>query len=140
MSQTTRRQRRPGCRPFEAHRLALILYYYRPMNRSFIALLVMLVAATFEVAGDALIRKGLRGAGPVLVAVGFVVLGMYGIVVNKLDLDFSKLLGAYVGFFALVSVCTGRWVFRDAVSPTTWLGLGVILAGSLIIHVGSIAR
>ncbi|HVV17233.1 MAG TPA: hypothetical protein VHH90_08530 [Polyangia bacterium] len=110
------------------------------MNRSSVALLVMLIAAAFEVAGDALIRKGLRGAGPALVAVGFVVLGTYGIIVNKLDLDFSKLLGAYVGFFAVVSVCTGRFLFHDLIPPTTWIGLAVILAGSLIIHVGSIAR
>ena len=100
----------------------------------------MLVAAAFEVAGDALIRKGLRGSGPALVAIGFVVLGTYGVIVNKLDLDFSRLLGAYVGFFALVSVCTGRFVFGETVPPTTWLGLGVILAGSLIIHLGSMAR
>jgi drug/metabolite transporter superfamily protein YnfA len=102
--------------------------------------MVMIVAAAFEVGGDALIRKGLRGAGPVLVAVGFVVLGMYGIIVNKLDLDFSKLLGAYVGFFAVVSVCTGRFVFHDVIPSSTWIGLGLILAGSMIIHVGSIAR
>jgi small multidrug resistance family-3 protein len=102
--------------------------------------MVMLVAAALEVGGDALIRKGLRGAGPVLVAVGFVVLGMYGIIVNKLDLDFSKLLGAYVGFFAVVSVCTGRFVFHDLIPSSTWIGLVIILAGSLIILVGSMAR
>ena len=102
--------------------------------------MVMLVAAAFEVGGDALIRKGLRGAGLPLVAVGFVVLGTYGIIVNKLDLDFSKLLGAYVGFFAVVSVGTGRFVFHDVIPASTWIGLAVILAGSLIIHVGSMAR
>jgi drug/metabolite transporter superfamily protein YnfA len=110
------------------------------MNRPVTALLVMCVAAGFEVAGDALIRKGLRGAGPALVVAGFVVLGAYGIVVNLLDLDFSKVLGAYVGFFAVVSVCAGRFVFHDTVPPTTWVGLAVILTGSLIIHVGSVAR
>ena len=110
------------------------------MNRSVVALLVMLVAAAFEVGGDALIRKGLRGAGLPLVAVGFVVLGTYGVIVNKLDLDFSKLLGAYVGFFAVVSVCTGRFLFHEAIPPSTWLGLAVILAGSLIIHAGAMAR
>lgn len=110
------------------------------MNRSSVALMVMLVAAAFEVGGDALIRKGLRGAGLPLVAVGFVVLGTYGIIVNKLDLDFSRLLGAYVGFFAIVSVCTGRFLFHDVIAPSTWLGLAVILAGSLIIHIGSLAR
>ena len=110
------------------------------MNRSVVALMVMLVAAAFEVGGDALIRKGLRGAGLPLVAVGFVVLGTYGIIVNKLELDFSKLLGAYVGFFAIVSVCTGRFLFHDVIPRSTWVGLAAILAGSLIIHVGSMAR
>ena len=110
------------------------------MNRSSVALVVMLVAAAFEVGGDALIRKGLRGAGPALVAVGFIVLGTYGIIVNKLDLDFSKLLGAYVGFFAVVSVCTGRFLFHDVIPSSTWIGLAVILAGSVIIHFGSMAR
>lgn len=100
----------------------------------------MLVAAAFEVGGDALIRKGLRGAGPLLIVVGFAVLGTYGIVVNLLDLDFSRLLGAYVGFFAVVSVCAGRFLFKDAIPLSTWLGLVVILIGSLIIHVGPLTR
>ena len=110
------------------------------MNRSVVALLVMCLAAGFEVGGDALIRKGLRGAGPALVVVGFLVLGSYGVVVNRLDLDFSKLLGAYVGIFAVASVAVGRLAFHEAVPFSTWLGLGVILIGSLIVHVGSTAR
>jgi len=110
------------------------------MNRLVLNLLVMGLAATFEVGGDALIRKGLRGSGPILVVVGFLVLGAYGIAVNLLDIDFSKLLGAYVGLFALVSVGAGRYLFRETVPWSTWLGLAVILAGSLIIHVGSMAK
>ena len=110
------------------------------MNRLVLNLLVMGLAATFEVGGDALIRKGLRGSGPILVVVGFLVLGAYGIAVNLLDIDFSKLLGAYVGLFALVSVGAGRYLFRETVPWSTWLGLAVILSGSLIIHVGSMAK
>ena len=110
------------------------------MTRSVFPLLIMLAAAGFEVGGDALIRKGLRGAGPFWVVAGFVALGTYGVVVNLLNLDFSRLLGAYVGFFALVSIGVGRLIFHESVAPTTWLGLAVILAGSLIIHVGSITR
>jgi drug/metabolite transporter superfamily protein YnfA len=101
-----------------------------------IQMIVMLVAAALEVAGDALIRKGLRGSGIGLVALGFIVLGSYGVVVNLLQLDFSKLLGAYVGFFAIVSVLFGRFVFKEQVPLSTWIGLGVILAGSLVIQLG----
>ncbi len=97
---------------------------------------VLLVAAILEVAGDAVIRKGLRGSGAVLIAVGFVVLGSYGVVVNLLNLDFSRLLGAYVGVFAVVSVAFGRLAFGDRVPPSTWLGLAIVLAGSLVIQFG----
>jgi drug/metabolite transporter superfamily protein YnfA len=97
---------------------------------------VFVGAAVLEVAGDALIRKGLRGGGMVLIGVGFTALGTYGLLVNLLDLDFSRLLGAYVGVFALVSVLIGRFVFQDSVPTSTWAGLAVILGGSLIIHLG----
>ncbi len=97
---------------------------------------LFVAAAVLEVAGDAFIRKGLRGSGAALIAVGFAVLGSYGIVVNLANIDFSRLLGAYVGVFAVVSVAFGRLVFRDHVPPSTWLGLAVILVGSLIIHLG----
>ncbi len=100
------------------------------------AVAVYFGAAVLEVAGDALIRRGMRGSGLALVGAGFVVLGSYGIVVNLLNVDFSRLLGAYVGVFALVSVLIGRFFFRDAVPTSTWLGLAVVLVGSLIIHFG----
>ncbi len=100
------------------------------------ALAVFVGAAVLEVVGDALIRKGMRGSGLALIALGVGVLGSYGVVVNLLDLDFSRLLGAYVGVFAVVSVLIGRFVFEDQVPTTTWVGLGVILLGSLIIHAG----
>jgi small multidrug resistance family-3 protein len=100
------------------------------------AIAVFAGAAVLEVVGDALIRKGLRGSGAALLALGFAVLGSYGIVVNLLAVDFSRVLGAYVGVFALASVLFGRVVFHDTVPASTWLGLAVILCGSLIIHVG----
>jgi len=89
-----------------------------------------------EVGGDALIRKGLRGSGALVVLLGFAVLGSYGVVVNLLKIDFSRLLGAYVGIFAIVSVAVGRIVFDDQVPMSTWVGLAVVVVGSVIIHVG----
>jgi small multidrug resistance family-3 protein len=100
------------------------------------SLAVFVGAAVLEVLGDALIRKGMRGNGFVLIGLGFIVLGTYGVVVNLLDLDFSRLLGAYVGIFAIVSVLVGRIAFKDQVPTSTWAGLAVILCGSLIIHLG----
>lgn len=97
---------------------------------------VLAAAAVLEVAGDALIRKGLRDSGMALVGLGVVALGAYGVTVNLLRIDFSRLLGAYVGVFATVSVVIGRYVFEDAVPTSTWVGLAVVLGGSLIIHLG----
>jgi drug/metabolite transporter superfamily protein YnfA len=103
------------------------------------AILVFVGAAVLEVLGDALIRKGMRGSGLLVVGLGMAVLGAYGVVVNLLDLDFSRLLGAYVGIFAIVSVVIGRLMFNDQVPVSTWIGLAVILFGSMIIHVGRAA-
>ena len=103
------------------------------------AILVFVGAAALEVLGDALIRKGMRGSGVVVVAIGMAVLGAYGVVVNLLDLDFSRLLGAYVGIFAIVSVIIGRWMFKDQIPVSTWIGLAIILAGSMVIHLGRAA-
>jgi small multidrug resistance family-3 protein len=107
-----------------------------PSIRNLVAAGTFVGSAVLEVAGDAIIRRGMRGGGLALVALGFLVLGSYGVVVNLLDLDFSRLLGAYVGVFAIVSVLAGRVVFGDRVPGTTWAGLLVVLAGSLIIHFG----
>jgi drug/metabolite transporter superfamily protein YnfA len=106
------------------------------LKSSWVQLLVMVVAAVLEVGGDALIRRGLHTSGPLLVAAGFVVLGSYGVVVNQLALDFSTLLGAYVGVFAITSVLFGRAFFGDRVGGLTWVGLGVVLLGSAIIYYG----
>ena len=98
---------------------------------------MLVAAAVLEVAGDAAIRRGLRARATVFVVLGFVVLGAYGLVVNLLKLDFSRLLGAYVGVFAVVSVLAGRLLFQETVALSTWLGLLVILLGSAIIQFGS---
>ncbi|MEI9940978.1 MAG: hypothetical protein WDO69_27490 [Pseudomonadota bacterium] len=99
-------------------------------------LVVLVLAALFEVGGDALIRTGLRGKGWLLIALGFVILGSYGLVLNQVPVDFSKLLGVYVGLFAVVSVLFGKFLFQESIPLSTWLGLGVVLVGSLIIQWG----
>ena len=104
--------------------------------KTWIVTLVLLAAAVLEVGGDAIVRVGLHGHRGLLIALGFVVLGSYGIVVNLLPLDFARLLGAYVGFFAVVSVVFGRLVFRKHILSSTWAGLALILAGSFVIQHG----
>ena|GEM_PF-342964 len=101
-----------------------------------VQLAILLFAAVFEVAGDALIRAGLRGKVIWLVVLGFSALGSYGLVLNQIPLDFSKLLGVYVALFALVSVLFGKFLFHELIASSTWLGLCVVLLGSAIIQWG----
>jgi drug/metabolite transporter superfamily protein YnfA len=102
-----------------------------------LAWIIFLCAASLEVGGDAVIRKGIRGGGMLYVAAGFLLLGLYGVVVNTVRWDFSRLLGVYVAVFALISVLAGRFVFRETVPVSTWLGLGLIIAGGAVIQWGS---
>jgi drug/metabolite transporter superfamily protein YnfA len=105
---------------------------------SFIA---FVAAAILEVGGDALIRKGMRGSGVLVILLGCLALSCYGVVVNLSRWDFSKLLGVYVAVFAVVSVLTGLFIFRETVPPSTWIGLAVIVCGGCIIQYGeSISR
>ncbi|HEX9079260.1 MAG TPA: hypothetical protein VF795_06715 [Desulfuromonadaceae bacterium] len=101
-----------------------------------VAWIVFIAAATLEVAGDAVIRKGLRGSAIWFILFGFLMLGAYGVVVNTVKWDFSRLLGVYVAVFAVVSVLAGRFVFRETVPLTTWLGLAIIVAGGVVIQAG----
>ena len=98
--------------------------------------LIFIAAAALEVGGDALIYKGLRGQGLALVALGCGVLCCYGLVVNVVKWDFSELLGVYVAVFATLSVLTGRFVLKENVPLSTWMGLGLIVIGGVVIQYG----
>ncbi len=98
---------------------------------------LMLLAAAFEVGGDALIRRGITGGGLFFVILGFVVLGSYGVLVNLSGLDFTRMIGAYIGWFTLVSMLFGRFFFGDRGSTATWIGVSLVLLGSLVIQLGT---
>jgi len=104
--------------------------------KSLLPWLAFITAALLEVAGDAVVRKGLRGHELAVVLLGCALLGCYGLVVNSVTWDFSKLLGVYIAFFALVSILCGRLVFRESVPASTWVGLALIMAGGLFIQFG----
>jgi drug/metabolite transporter superfamily protein YnfA len=100
------------------------------------AWLIFLAAAALEVGGDALVRQGLKGNGWAFILAGCLALSGYGLVVNLVKWDFSRLLGVYVAVFALLSVASGRMIFKEDVPASTWLGLVFILVGGMIIQLG----
>jgi drug/metabolite transporter superfamily protein YnfA len=106
------------------------------LGLAIVPLLIFVAAALLEVGGDAVIRQGLRGQKWVLILGGCLILGVYGVVVNTVKWDFSRLLGVYVAVFALVSVLVGRFWFRETVPSSTWVGLAIIVLGGLVIQFG----
>lgn len=98
--------------------------------------LALLAAALLEVGGDAVVRLGLRGKNGLWIVAGCLVLAGYGLMVNTLRWDFSRLLGVYVAVFAIVSLLWGRFLFRENVPISSWAGLALIVAGGLVIYFG----
>jgi small multidrug resistance family-3 protein len=98
--------------------------------------LVFIAAALLEVGGDAAVRCGLRGRSAIWILLGCTSLACYGLVVNTVKWDFSRLLGVYVGVFAALSVLFGRFAFGESIPGTTWCGLALIILGGLIIQFG----
>ena len=105
-------------------------------NLPLAAWLVFLGSALLEVGGDAVVRRGLRGANVIIILAGGLMLAAYGLLVNMVKWDFSRLLGVYVAVFALVSVMCGRFVFGESVPNSTWMGLAIIIAGGMVIQFG----
>lgn len=105
---------------------------------AYISWLIFIGAALLEVGGDAVIRKGLHGLGLFIIILGCVMLGCYGVAVNMVNWDFSKMLGVYVSIFALISILFGRFVFNENIPVSTWIGLTVIMIGGMIIQFGNI--
>jgi small multidrug resistance family-3 protein len=97
---------------------------------------VFAAAALLEVGGDAVIRRGMRSRSAIWLLLGAAVLAIYGMFVNSIKWDFSKLLGVYVGFFATASILIGRSVFREQIPASTWCGLALIILGGLVIQFG----
>jgi drug/metabolite transporter superfamily protein YnfA len=101
-----------------------------------VAWLVFIGAALLEVGGDAMIRKGLHKTSLLFIAAGFVILGCYGLTVNMVKWDFSRLLGVYVAVFALISVLFGLVIFKETIAVSTWAGLAIIMVGGMVIQFG----
>jgi len=94
------------------------------------------LAAIFEVGGDAVVRMGIKSNNIVLMLLGAAALGGYGLIVNSVDWNFAKIFGVYVGAFAFVAILFGKFVFREQIPISTWIGLLIIVAGGMVIQFG----
>src|SRR5260370_2742355 len=92
------------------------------------------LSAIFEVGGDAVIRLGIRNNNIILIVLGATTLGGYGLIVNSVDWNFAKIFGVYVGAFALVAILFGKFLFREQIPLSTWIGLGIILVRGFVVQ------
>ena len=126
--------------PFFAHSpfrpLARLWLLSAQTTMQFLPWIAFGLAAIFEVGGDAVIRMGIKSNNLVLILLGAGTLGGYGLIVNSVDWDFGKIFGVYVGAFALAAILFGKFLFREQIPVTTWIGLLIIISGGLVIQFG----
>jgi small multidrug resistance family-3 protein len=101
------------------------------------AFVVLLIAASLEVLGDACFQTGLyRSIGTtrgLWFVSGIAVLAGYGLFVNLPQWDFGKLLGVYVALFFLVAQIVAKVRFGQTPTTPIYVGGSLILAGGLVI-------
>ncbi|MGB6938783.1 MAG: hypothetical protein WBE14_19300 [Xanthobacteraceae bacterium] len=110
----------------------------------FVAYLLLLLAATLEAGGDALVRIGLHSpslAGRAgLFAAGAIVLFAYGVSVNSPPWEFGKLLGVYVTLFFLVAQFINLIVFGIRPDLPIYAGGALIVSGASSSRCGGRSR
>lgn len=101
------------------------------------AFLILLVAASLEVFGDACFQSGLyRSSGStraLWICAGVAILAGYGLFVNLPPWDFGKLLGVYVALFFLVAQIVAKVRFGQTPTAPIYVGGALIVGGGLVI-------
>jgi small multidrug resistance family-3 protein len=99
------------------------------------SLLVLVLAATLEIAGDAALRRGLAASAWSWLALGAATLVAYGFAVNlNRRVEFGRLMGVYIAVFFVVSQVLSFAFFGER--PTLRLVVGglMIVGGGLVIQ------
>jgi small multidrug resistance family-3 protein len=98
--------------------------------------LLLLIATTLEVSGDAIVRIGIyQHAGSVRVALllaGAVLLLGYGSFLNTAPVEFGRIVGLYIAILFVI------WQIINIVAFRVFPGLPVLLGGALVVAGGLI--
>jgi hypothetical protein len=98
--------------------------------------LLLLIATTLEVSGDAVVRLAIfQHAGIVRVALllaGAALLLGYGSFLNIAPVDFGRVVGLYIATLFVVWQIINFLVFRTLPGLPVWLGGTLVVAGGLI--------
>jgi drug/metabolite transporter superfamily protein YnfA len=101
------------------------------------AFVVLLVAASLEVFGDACFQSGLYHSSGSRRGLWFVsgaaVLVFYSLFLNASQVDFGKLLGVYVVLFFVVAQVVAKVQFHQTPTTPILAGGALIVLGGLVI-------
>jgi small multidrug resistance family-3 protein len=92
----------------------------------------LILAATLEVGGDALVRWGLKGGRVLGLVLGAAALFSYGLTVNLTTLDFGKLMGLYIAVFFVVAQAMAILFFHETLPLPGLVGGALIVTGGLL--------
>jgi drug/metabolite transporter superfamily protein YnfA len=113
------------------------VYPVAQSSKNGVWMLLLVVAATLEVGGDALVRTGLHSSALAarlgFLACGALVLFSYGVVVNLPPWDFGRLLGVYVALFFLVAQVINWAGFGVPPTPPILVGGVLIISGAMVV-------
>src|SRR5262249_32711680 len=108
------------------------------MEVAVIQLLSLVLAAALEICGVAAVRRGLLNATWLWAVAGVAMLAGYGMVVNlNRQIDFGRLMGIYIAVFFVASQALAMAMFGERPSSAQLLGGGLVVAGGLVIQVGT---
>lgn len=99
--------------------------------------LLLLVATTLEVSGDALVRQGIyQYAGGLRIAaflVGTALLFGYGAVLNIAPVEFGRIVGLYIATLFVIWQLINFLTFRTVPGLPVLAGGALVIAGGLIV-------
>jgi len=99
--------------------------------------LLLLVATTLEVSGDAIVRLALYnhaglGRAAFLIAGAALLLG-YGALLNAAPVEFGRIVGLYIATLFIVWQAINFMVFRSVPELPVWIGGALVVAGGLLV-------
>lgn len=99
--------------------------------------LLLLLATTLEVSGDAAVRLAIYNhSGPMRLALflaGAALLLGYGSFLNTAPVEFGRIVGLYIATLFVVWQIINFLVFRTLPGLPVWLGGALVIAGGLLI-------
>lgn len=97
----------------------------------------LIAATSFEATGDALVRRGLFGAGGWTrlwqFLPGAALLFLYGVMLNLAPQPFERVVGLYIATLFVVWQIVSRIAFRTTPTLPVLVGGALIVAGGLIV-------